>query len=227
MTGGMRGGAGTAACTGKDAGGVAGDCTGAGATGGNVGLPNAGGLSRSAGEANSPRRRSARAVSAAAGAAGTAVPAAGAPGGGAGSATGGLAASRPGGGGTASAASRRRSLAWPPPTRGSSRRTGIGLERVGAAVWAGPGAATGAATGATTSTGAGSVRCVASRPPPAWRHCAAAAATGWRLVITVAGTTVTAFGRFRFWNSLGPCGLLMTFVIWMTFVTFVMLMFCV
>ena len=45
-------------------------------------------------------------------------------------------------------------------------------------------------------------------------------------VITACGTTVTAFGKRRLPNSRGACGLLMTVVIWVTLVTFVMLMFC-
>ena len=65
-----------------------------------------------------------------------------------------------------------------------------------------------------------------SRTQGASRSWAAAGATGWRFVITACGTTVTAFGNRRLPNSRGACGLLMTVVIWVTLVTFVMLMFC-
>ena len=87
-------------------------------------------------------------------------------------------------------------------------------------------AATGAVTGAATSTAPPAGWRATSRTQGVSRSCAAAGATGWRLVITAAGTTVTAFGNLRLVNSRGACGLLMTVVIWVMFVTFVMLMFC-
>ena len=65
-----------------------------------------------------------------------------------------------------------------------------------------------------------------SRTHGVLRSCAAAGATGWRDVITPAGTTVSAFGKRRLPNSRGACGLLMTVVMLVTLVTWVMLMFC-
>ena len=86
--------------------------------------------------------------------------------------------------------------------------------------------ATGAVTGAATRAEPRVGWWMSSCTPGASRICAAAGPTGWRPVITLVGTTVTACGNLRLLKSRCPiaaCGLLTMVVILVMFVTWVTL----